>query len=96
VEAAGADRLATHAAHETLFAMKVLSVADAEKQLDSVCEQALAGEVIRLQLANGALVELPPIRGIPRIGAISPSELAETYNDREWASFENHCGKSSD
>lgn len=75
--------------------MKVLSVADAQKQLDSVCEQALAGEVIRLQLANGALVELLPIRGMPQIGAASPSELAEAYNDREWASFENHCGKSS-
>jgi len=70
--------------------MKILSVAEAQKQLNSVCEEAAAGEVVRLQLTNGTLVQLSPV------SVISAADLAASYDDPEWAQFENHCGKSSD
>lgn len=81
-----------------LSVVKVLSVAEAQKHLDSVCEQALAGEVIRLQLANGALVELSPVPPLPIRRALSAAELAACYEgpDADWARFENNCAKSSD
>ena len=76
--------------------MKVLAVAEAQKQLDSVCEQALAGEIIRLQLANGALIELSPVTGFAEVPALSAAELAGSYDDSDWAQFEKRCAKSSD
>ena len=50
--------------------VKVLAVVDAQKELDSVCQQALAGEVIRLQLANGALIELSPVAPFPKVPSV--------------------------
>ena len=76
--------------------MKVLSIEDAQARFPAVCEEALAGEVIRLQLANGALIELMPVPAIPSISSLSPQELQECYRDDDWAAFENHCGKASD
>lgn len=76
--------------------MKVLPVTEAQKHLDSVCEQALAGEVIRLRLASGALVELSPVSRMPKVPALSATELTASYDDPDWAQFEKHCGKSSD
>ena len=70
--------------------VKVISVIEAQKQLKAVCEQALGGEIIRLQLADGGLIQLSPV---PQT---APAELADAYNDPEWAQFENQCGKSSD
>ena len=76
--------------------MKVISIDDAKTQLDAVCDQALAGEVIRLRNRNGALVELLPVAAGPMPARLDAQELGECYEDEEWAAFENHCGKSSD
>ena len=74
--------------------MKVISIEEAQKQLDSVCAQALAGEVVRLQNRAGALVELTPVGNVPP--PMDSKKLAECYEDAEWAAFENHCAKASD
>ena len=69
--------------------MKILSVAEAQARFSEVCQEALAGEVIRLSLPNGELLELM------RIKPLSAQQLRESYDDPEWAAFENRCGKSS-
>ncbi len=74
--------------------MKVISIDDARTQLDAVCNQALAGEVIRLRNRDGALVELTPVGSAQ--GDLDAQRLAECYEDGEWAAFENHCAKASD
>ena len=76
--------------------MKVLSMEEAKAQLAVVCEEALAGEIIRLQLANGALLELKPVFAASVAGALSDEQLAQCYDDAEWAAFENRCAKASD
>ena len=76
--------------------MKVISIEEAQAQLNSVCEQALAGEVIRLRNGAGALVELTPVGSETAAAAIGREQLAECYNDKEWAAFENRCAKASD
>jgi hypothetical protein len=75
--------------------MKVFTVAEAQEKLDAVCKEALAGEVIRLQGANGSLLELTPVRLASPVTPLSERELAECYGDDDWASFENHCAKAS-
>lgn len=75
--------------------MKLLSVDEAKARFAAVCEAALAGEVIRLQLANGALLELRPVPAVPPASARSDQELAGCYDDADWAVFENHCAKAS-
>jgi len=75
--------------------MKVLTVVEAQQKLEAVCEEALAGEVIRLQGANGSLLELTPVRFASAVAPLSERELAECYGDADWASFENHCAKAS-
>ena len=74
--------------------MKLLSIEEAQGQFKAICEQALAGEVIRLQLANGSLLELTPVTASPP--ALSDQQLAQCYEDSDWASFENHCASASD
>ena len=74
--------------------MKVISIDEAQTQLNSVCDRALAGEVIRLQNRAGALVELTPVGIVPL--PVDSEKLAECYADAEWAAFENHCAKASD
>ena len=76
--------------------MKVISIDDAQTQLNAVCDRALAGEVIRLRNRDGALVELMPVAMGPMPARLDAQELAESYEDGEWAAFENHCGKASD
>jgi len=76
--------------------MKVLSIEEAQARFAAVCEEALAGEVIRLQVANGSLLELTPVPAAPPVSALSAQELAECYHDADWAAFENHCAKASD
>ena len=76
--------------------MKVLSVAEATKRLDSVCTEALGGEVIRLRREDEALLELTPVPCSPRRNPLSVQELAASYMDNEWVEFENRCGKASD
>ncbi len=76
--------------------MKLLSIEEARDQFAAVCEAAVAGEVIRLQLANGALLELTPVTAAPRVSPLSDQELAACYEDADWAAFENHCAKASD
>ena len=73
--------------------MKLLSIEEARERFAALCEAALAGEVIRFRLANGALLELTPVPVGP---AMSDQELAECYNDPDWAAFENRCGKAND
>jgi hypothetical protein len=77
-------------------AMKVLTVDEARERLDAVCEEALAGEVIRLQRTNGSLLELTPVPAVSWIAPLSAQQLADCYEDTEWAEFENHCAKASD
>ena len=77
-------------------AMKVLPIDQVQTRLDAVCQQALAGEIIRLQMTSGALLELTPVPGTPSSPALSAQDLAKSYDDEEWAAFENHCGRSSD
>lgn len=76
--------------------MKVISMEDAQARLPAVCDEALRGEIIRLQVANGTQLELTPIFSIPALSALSAEKLAEGYNDEEWAAFENRCGGASD
>ena len=76
--------------------MKLLSIEEAQERFAAVCEEALAGEVIRLQLANGALLELTPVPAVPPVSALSDQELAEGYADADWAVFENRCAKAND
>jgi len=76
--------------------MKVLPIEQAQAQFADVCEEALAGEVIRLQLANGALLELTRVSAWPPKAAFSDQQLAQCYDDTDWAGFENHCAKASD
>ena len=76
--------------------MKVLSIDEAQTRFSAVCEEALAGEVIRLQHRSGALLELTPVPGAPAAPALSNQELAACYDDPEWAAFENHCALAND
>jgi hypothetical protein len=73
--------------------MKVLSIQEAQRQLAVVCNEALGGEIIRVQLENGERIELTPV---PRTAIGSAEELAQSYTDSEWAAFENSCAKASD
>jgi hypothetical protein len=75
--------------------MKVLTVNEAQQRLDAVCQEALAGEVIRLQRADGTLVELTAVPVAPAVTPLSDQQLADCYGDAEWAEFENHCAKAS-
>jgi len=74
--------------------VKTLSIEEAEGQFKAVCEKALAGEVIRLQMANGSLLELTPATAAA--APLSDEQLARCYEDNEWAVFENRCGTASD
>ena len=74
--------------------MKLLSIEEAPRQFKAICDEALAGEVIRLRLANGALLELTPVSATPH--ALSDQQLAQCYEDNDWAAFENHCAAASD
>ena len=78
----------------SITSMKVISTDDARKQLEAVCDQALAGEIVRLRNRAGALVELTPVRMEP--AGVDSQSLAECYEDGDWAAFENHCAKASD
>lgn len=75
--------------------MKVLSVQEASVRLDSICKEALAGEIIRLELPNGSLLELLPLAQVPTVRPLTEQELAGAYDDPEWAKFENQCGAAS-
>jgi hypothetical protein len=74
--------------------VKTLSIKDAEGRFMAVCEEALAGEVIRFQMADGSLLELTPVPAAP--APLSDEQLALCYEDTEWAAFENRCGTASD
>ena len=76
--------------------MKVISVDDAQAHLDSFCTQALGGEVIRLRNRAGALVELTPVAIETVPPPLDSKQLADCYEDVEWAAFENHCAKAGD
>lgn len=80
----------------SIVGMKVISIDEAQTQLNSVCDQALAGAVIRLRNRAGALVELKPVGIEAPVPAIGREELAECYEDQEWAAFENRCATASD
>jgi hypothetical protein len=76
--------------------MKVLSFEQAQGQLAAIFEEALTGEIIRLQFPSGALIELTPV-GSPMLQKpVENGDLMECYNDADWARFENSCGQASD
>lgn len=77
-----------------MLCMKVLSLEQAQGQLAAVCDEALAGEVIRFQLKNGASLELMPLPAA-NANSLSSQALTDCY-DEEWAAFENHCSQASD
>ena len=77
-------------------AMKVLSMEEAQARFAAVCQEALAGEVIRLRVSDGALLQLTPVPSVSATSALSNGKLTECYDDVDWAEFENRCGKSSD
>ena len=74
----------------------MLTIEEAQARFTAVCEEALAGEVIRLRLANGALLELLPVPALPEVSRLSDESLAACYDDADWAVFENHCAKASE
>jgi hypothetical protein len=76
--------------------MKLLSVEDAQTRLAAVCQEALAGEVIRLQMADGGLLELSAVRAVSLPAPVSTQQLESCYQDEDWALFESRCGKASD
>lgn len=80
----------------TLCCVKVLSIEDAQTRLDAVCEEALSGQVIRIRVSNGALLELMPIPAAPHAGALRAQQVQQCYEDTDWAAFENGCAKASD
>lgn len=76
------------------FTVKTLSVQEAQGHFVAVCEAARAGEVIRLQMADGSLLELTSVPATP--GALPNEQLAACYEDPDWAAFENRCATASD
>jgi hypothetical protein len=76
--------------------MKVISLDEAKPRLPAIFEEALSGEIIRFRSATGKELELTPVPSIPDRVELSPKDLANSYDDPEWASFENNCGNSSD
>ena len=76
--------------------MKVISLEEAKTRLPAIFEEALSGEIIRFRSATGKELELTPIPSVPERVEIPPKDLANSYDDPEWASFENNCGKASD
>ena len=70
--------------------MKLVSIEDAQSNFASVCQQALSGEIIRLQHPRG-LLELRSVVA----PALTKEQLAECNVDDDWAAFENACGKAS-
>lgn len=76
--------------------MKVISLDEAKLHLPAIVEEALSGEVIRFRSSSGAELELTPVVKLPARLEFSAEELADSYNDAEWAAFENNCGKASD
>jgi hypothetical protein len=76
--------------------VKVLSLKDAEAQFASICEEALTGEVIRVRFPGGAELELKSVNGTLMPKPFSNDDLMKSYDDSDWASFENNCGKASD
>jgi hypothetical protein len=73
--------------------VKTLSAEEAKDDFKPVCEAAQAGETIRLQLSDGAFLELK--RALEGSEGISPEQITETYQDTKWAAFENGCGAAS-
>ena len=76
--------------------MKVISLDEAKNRLPAIVEEALAGEIIRFRSPAGAELELTPVPTLPVRQEISEDDFAQSYNDTEWAAFENNCGKASD
>ena len=87
-------RLKGFALPATVQPMKLLSTEEAQGRFKAVCDDALAGEVIRLQFANGALLELTRVPAMAP--PLSAQEIKECYKDSDWAVFENHCAAASD
>jgi hypothetical protein len=76
--------------------VKVLSIQDAEGKLAKLCEEALAGEDIRVEMPNGKMIDLTPSLNLPKLRPLTDEELAASYDDKEWMQFENNCSKASD
>jgi hypothetical protein len=75
--------------------MKLISVEEAKDQFADFCDQALSGEIIRVQSKNGEL-ELTPVPRAPKLEPLTQEDLAASYEDSDWAAFENNTGKASD
>jgi hypothetical protein len=73
--------------------VKTLSIEEAKGSFDAVCQEALAGEIIRFQTADGSLLELTPVP--PASAVLSEEQIARCHDDGDWAAFENHCGSAS-
>jgi hypothetical protein len=75
--------------------MTVITVGQARARLDATCRRALKGQLIRLRLKSGEMVELTPVIQPPMVRALSAAELADCYGDAAANAFENHCGRVS-
>jgi hypothetical protein len=73
--------------------MKVLSFDEAQANLMECCQEALSGQIIRVQLPQGGVVQFTPVPDLS--SALSQNDLAACYEDKDWAVFENHCAKAS-
>jgi hypothetical protein len=62
-------------------ATKVLSMEEAQARFAAVYQEALAGEVIRLPVSDGALLQLTPVPAVSASSALSNGKLAECYDD---------------
>jgi hypothetical protein len=76
--------------------MKVISLDEAKDRLPAICDEALSGEIIRFRSATGIEFELTPIHEMPQRRELSAEDLAKSYDDADWAKFENNCGKAAD
>jgi len=76
--------------------MRVLQIDEARARFAELCADALGGEVIHLQFPGGALLQLSAVVAGAKAPPFSEQELLKSYDDPEWAAFENNCGKASD
>ncbi len=74
--------------------VKTISLDEAERHFRAVCEDAFSGEVIRLRMADGSLLELTHI-GAGESGILSDEELNRCYEESDWAAFESRCAAAS-
>jgi hypothetical protein len=75
--------------------MKTLSVSQAKEMLDTVLDEALAGETIVI-LRHDQPVLLQPCQLSAPIPRRPPGYFDDCYTDKAECELENRCGRASD